>query len=107
MKRETTSHKLNNSLLFFQICFSIFLFLFSYREGGRGQCEIMQEDVGCTGVTTPALYTHGVTTVEVKQLDSAGMVKRYSKSDLTYHLTSRMTRPLHHEICQPYLKRVP
>jgi hypothetical protein len=46
-----TPRKLNNSLLFFQICFSIFLILFSRREGGggmvgdpAGRCRLHRSD---------------------------------------------------------------
>jgi hypothetical protein len=50
-EREVTPRKLNNSPLFFQICFSVPSFLFSHREGGRemvgehaGGCRLHRSD---------------------------------------------------------------
>jgi hypothetical protein len=50
---EMTPCKLNNSLFFFQICFSVPSFLFSHREGGgetvgdhAGRCRLC-----CVGAT--------------------------------------------------------
>jgi hypothetical protein len=68
--------------------------------------EIVQKDVGCAGATTPTLKPHSVTTEEEKRLGSASMVKRRNKNDLTRHPTPHMMHHLHHEIRQPYPKRV-
>jgi hypothetical protein len=56
----------------------------------------VQEDVGCTGVSRPALSPRGVTTEEAKRLGSTGPVKRPSKNDFTCHPTPRTTRPIRH-----------
>jgi hypothetical protein len=69
--------------------------------------EIVREDVGYAGATTPALLPHSVKTEEAKWLGSVGMVKRHSKNDLMCHLTSRTMCPLHHRIQQSYPKWVP
>jgi hypothetical protein len=67
----------------------------------------MQEDEDCTGATTPALLARDVTTEEAKQLGSADVVKRHSKTNLTHHPTPCTTHLLHRGIWQPYPKWVP
>jgi hypothetical protein len=44
--------------------------------------DIVWEDVGCTGVTRPALYPWGVKTEGAKRIDPADAVKRCSKNSL-------------------------
>jgi hypothetical protein len=56
----------------------------------------VQEDVGCAGVSRPALSPRSVTTEEAKRLGSTGPVKRPSKNDFTRHPTPRTTRPIRH-----------
>jgi hypothetical protein len=68
---------------------------------------IVREDVVYAGMTTLALYPHGVTTEEAKRLRSAGAVKRCNQNDLTCHPSPHMTRPLNRGIWQPYTKWVP
>jgi hypothetical protein len=65
------------------------------------------EDVGCAGVTTPALSPHTVTTEEARRLGSIGAVKRHSKNDFMRHPTPLVTCPIRREIWQLYLKGVP
>jgi hypothetical protein len=50
-----TPHKPNNYLLFFQIYFSIFSFFLAIGKEVEEWWEIVQEDVGCVGATTPTL----------------------------------------------------
>jgi hypothetical protein len=57
--------------------------------------DIMWEDVGCAGVTRPALYPHGIIDEEAKRPGSAGTIKRCSKNDFTHHLTPRTMCPTH------------
>jgi hypothetical protein len=102
-----TPRKFNNSLLFFR---SISLFSSFFLAVGKEVAEwweIIREDVGCAGATTPALQPRGVSTEAAKQLGSVGAVKRCSKNDLMCHLIPHMTRPLHHGIWQLYLKCIP
>jgi hypothetical protein len=54
-EREMTSHKLNNSLLFFRYV-SLFSSFFSLiGKEVEEWWEIMREDIGCTGATMSAL----------------------------------------------------
>jgi hypothetical protein len=96
-----------NSLLFLQICFSIFSFFSAIRKEVEERWEVAREDVGCAGATMPALEPHGVTTEEAKRLGSISVVQRHSKNDLTCHQTPHFMCPLHYGIQQPYLKWVP
>jgi hypothetical protein len=50
--RETTPHKLNNSLFIFQNCFSIPSFFSEVEKEAEGRWDIVWEDVGCVGATT-------------------------------------------------------
>jgi hypothetical protein len=59
------------------------------------QKDIGWEDVGCVGVTRPALEPHGVIAEEAKWLGSAGAVKRYSKNNFMRHPTPRTMCPIH------------
>jgi hypothetical protein len=54
------------------------------------------EDVGCTGVTRPALYHRSLTAKEAKQLGPADTVKRCRKNDFMRHLTPHTTHPIRH-----------
>jgi hypothetical protein len=90
-----TPRKLNNSLLFSYLFLYLSFFSPIGKEAGR-RWEIVQEDVGCTGVTEEAKWSGSTCTVNI-----------HSKNELTHHPTPRTTRPLHHRISQPYLKWVP
>jgi hypothetical protein len=54
-EREMTPRKPINSLLFLQICFSIFSFFSAIGKEVEEWWEVIWEDVGCAGATTPAL----------------------------------------------------
>jgi hypothetical protein len=102
-ERKTTLCKLNSYLIFFKICFSIFLSFFSaVGKDVQEQRDIMWEDVGSAGAIdcfiAPWCNNRG---------GKAAGLHRHSKNGFTRHLTPHTMRPIRRGIQQPYPKRVP
>jgi hypothetical protein len=93
-----TPHKLNNSLSYSHIYFSIPSFFLAIGKEAARRWEIVQEYVGCVGATASGIIT------EANWLGFPGVVKRRNKNDLTHHPTRRMMRSLHHGIWHLYPK---
>jgi hypothetical protein len=88
-----TPHKLNNSLLFFHICFTISSFFSAVGMEAEERWDIMREDVGCAGATAHLIAPR----CNNRRGKAAGLRSR-RKNDFMRHPTPHTTCRMHRGI---------